>query len=585
MNLSEPFIRRPVMTTLVMICILVFGIISYKKLPVNNMPNVDYPTISVSVGYPGANPETMANTCATPLEKEFMTIEGLDSIASTSNTGSTNLVLQFNLEKNIDDASIDVQAAINRATPNLPQDLPYNPIYRKVNPAATPILYFALTSPSMDLADLYDYGNKFIGQRLSMIEGVSQVQTFGAAYAARIQIDPEKLAAMQVGLDEISEAIQKGTVDFPTGILYGKKNEFTVDVAGQLFKAEGYNDLVIKTKDGALVKISQIGRALNSLSNDKFYLNYTKKDFSAESVILAIQRQPGVNTVQIIKDIKKILPTIQKTLPASLELHHLYDQSEVIQESVDDVTLTLIIALILVIIVIYLSLGKILNTVIPSLALPLSIVGTFAIMLLLDFSLDILSLLALTLSIGFLVDDAIVVLENNVRHVQLGESPFEGTIKGSKEISVTIISMTICLIAVFIPMLFLGGLVGRLFREFAITIVTAVAISGIISLSLTPLLSSRFIPPYKKGKKGRIENFCDTCNEKLKNIYKKLLNIVMKHRLSTICVGIFCIIISVFLYIVLPKDFLPPQDIGFIQGFTRAQDGTSPFQMAKYQKK
>jgi len=585
MNISQPFIKRPVTTILVMVTILFFGITAYKSLPVSDLPNVDYPTIQVKVSYPGANAKTMATTCATPLEKEFMTIDGLNTITSQSSVGQTLLVLQFTLDKSMDSAALDVQSAINRAQPNLPKNLPYNPTYEKVNPSATPILYMALTSPSMTQSQLYDYGHTYLGQRISMTEGVSQVVTYGAPYAARIQVDPEKLAAMQVGIDEVADAIKLGNVNLPTGTLFGEKGEFTVEVQGQLLNAAMYQELAVKSQDGSLVKIKQIGRALDSLKDDKYYLHFSTKTTDKPAVIIAIQRQAGYNTVEVTDRIKQLLPNIKKTLPASLEIHEVFNKADTIVASVNDVKLTLLIAFILVVTVIFLSLGKVFNTVIPALALPMSMVGTFIIMYLLNFSIDILSLLALTLSIGFLVDDAIVVLENNVRHVQMGESPYEGTMKGSKEISMTVLSMSMCLISVFIPLLFMGGVVGRLFREFAITIIAAVFFSGFISLSLTPFLCSRFIPKYSEDeKKGFMEKTADFLNDKLKALYKICLTWVMKHRLIMLSIGLICILASFGFFIILPKAFLPDQDVGFLQGFTEARDGTSPFLMAKYQK-
>lgn len=582
-NISKPFITRPVATILVMLTILVFGMISYNNLPVSDLPNVDYPTIKVEVDYPGATPKTMANTCATPLEKEFMTIDGLDSITSSSINGKTTLILQFNLNKPIDSASQDVSTAINRAQPNLPKDLPNNPTFRKENPSATPILYLGISSDSMDMPTLYDYANTYIGQRLGMIEGVSQVETYGSPYAARIQVDPEKLSAMKVGLNDVATAIQKGNVDLPTGKLFGDKNEFTIDVDGQLERAEGYNELSIKTKDGSIVKIHQIGRALDSLQHDKYYVHFISKLADKEVVVLAVQRQPGKNTVRVINAINELLPKLKRSLPSSLVFHRIFDKSDSINESVADVKLTLFIAFVLVVAVIYLILGKLFDTIAPSAALPMSIIGTFSVMYLLGFSIDILSMLALTLSIGFLVDDAIVVLENNVRHVQMGKSAYNATMEGSQEIGMTIFSMTSCLVAVFIPMLFLPGVVGRLFREFAVTIVVAVFISGFVSLTLTPLLCSRFIKRRDEKSKTTVEKISDRLNNYLLSIYKKLLTYIMKHKLCVVAFGIFSLSASIFLFISLPKDFLPPDDIGFLQGATQAVDGTSPFEMARYQ--
>ena len=582
MNFSEIFIRRPVMTLLVMASILFFGFLSYNALPVSDLPNVDLPTIEVTVSYPGASPETMANSIATPLEQEFMTIEGIQSVFSTSNTGSTTIVLQFVLNRNIDSASTDVQAAISTAQPKLPSDLPNNPVYQKVNPSATPILYFAIVSKNMPLNELYDYGNTFIGQRLSMVEGVSQVITYGSPYAVRVQVDPEKLAAKQIGIDQVTSALQQGNVDLPLGTLYGQRDDYTVDVDGQIMKAPGYAELIIKNEDGSLVKVKDVGRALDSMQNDKFFQHYITHEGSDQCIILAIQRRPGANTVRVVQGIKAILEKLKPQLPDTLKIDTIYDQSESIVESVNDVKLTLFVAFLLVVAIIYLTLGKAINTIIPSLAIPMSIFGTFAVMLPMGFSVDILSLLAITLSVGFLVDDAIVVLENNVRHVQLGEKPFEASIKGSHEISVTILSMTLCLAAAFIPMLFMGGVVGKLFREFAVTIIVAVLISGFISLTLTPLLSSRFITSYSQNKRTRVEIFADATMEKLKNLYEPCLHWAMRHRLIMLGFGALSIVSSAILYTLIPMDFLPPDDVGFLQGFTLSRDGTSPYLMEKY---
>lgn len=583
MNLSEPFIRRPVMTILVMASILFFGLMAYVRMPVSDLPNVDMPTIQVSVSYPGASPDTMANAVTTPLEQQFMTIEGIQSIFSTSNTGSTTIVLQFALDRDVDAASTDVQAAISRAQPNLPSNLPNQPTYEKLNPAATPILYYVITSPNMTMGDLYDYGNTFIGDRISMVEGVAQVLTYGSAYAVRIQVDPEKLAAKNIGLDQVTEQVRLSNVDLPLGTLYGKRDDYTVDVDGQIMRAPGYNELIIKNQDGDLVKIKDIGRALDSVQDDKYFMNYVTPQGTEPCVILGIQRLPGQNTVQIAHSINATLAKLKPQLPSSLKILSIYDQSESIIAAVDDVKLTLFIAFLLVVTVIYFSLGKALNTVIPSLSLPLSIFGTFGVMFLLGYSIDILSLLALTLSIGFLVDDAIVVLENNVRHAQLGEPPLEASLKGSREISITVLSMTLCLTAAFIPLLFMGGVVGKLFREFAVTIIIAVLFSGFVSLSLIPMLSARFIKPYSQDeKKPKMEQLSDAINARLKALYEPCLHWAMRHRLVMLAMGLVSIFGSLVLFQLVSKDFLPPDDVGFIQGFTLARDGTSPFLMDKY---
>lgn len=570
------------MTILVMASIFFFGVLAYHSLPVSDLPNVDMPTIQVSVNYPGANPDTMANSVATPLEQQFMSIQAIQSVISTSNTGSSNIILTFDLDRNIDDASTDVQAAITAAMPQLPTNLPSNPTYEKVNPAATPILYFALVNPNMTMGQLYDYGNTFLGERMSMIEGVSQVITYGAPYAARIQVDPEKLAAKNIGLDEVVRSIGGANIDVPTGTLWGPRDDFTIEADGQLMNAAGYSEVIIKNQDGGLVKIKDVGRALDSVQNDKYFMRYIDKEGSHTCIILAIQRLAGANTVQIVDNINHLLVDMKSQLPDTLKIYRIYDQSETIIEGVRDVQMTLGVAFCLVVLIIFLILGKALNTIIPSISLPISIAGTFAAMLVLGFSLDILSLLGLTLCIGFLVDDAIVVLENNVRHVQQGVPPFEAALTSAKEISVTVLSMTLCLTAAFIPMLFMGGVVGRLFRELAVTIIVAVLISGFVSLTLTPMLSSRFVRPYDESKKTKMERFSDLVNEWMRKLYEPCLHWAMRHKLTMLGCGLGSILFSLLLFKTLPQDFLPPDDVGFVQGWSLARDGTSPYLMFDY---
>jgi HAE1 family hydrophobic/amphiphilic exporter-1 len=571
------------MTLLVMSAIFFFGLLSYQALPVSDLPNVDMPTIQVSVSYPGASPDLMANAVSTPLEQQFMTIEGIQTIFSSSSTGSSSIILQFALDRDIDAASTDVQAAISRAQPYLPSNLPNQPTYEKVNPAATPILWFGLISPNMTLGELYDYANIFIGKRLSMIDGVAQVSPYGSPYAVRIQVDPEKLAAKNIGLDQVTSLIQAGNVDLPLGTLYGNREDYTIEADGQMLSAPPYSELIIKNASGDLVKIKDVGRSLDSIQNDKTFMKKYTREGAHQAVFLSVQRLPGKNTVEIIQKVDKVLEELKAQLPQNLTLFKTYDQSDSIIEGVRDVKITLLVAFLLVVAIIYVLLGKALNTIIPTLALPLSILGTFGIMYLLGFSLDILSLLALTLSIGFLVDDAIVVLENIVRHVQAGEKPFDAALKATREISVTVLSMTLCLISAFIPMLFMGGVIGKLFREFAVTIIVAVLISGFVSLTLTPMLASRFVRPYEKGeKKPRMEEWADAINEKLKRIYEPLLRLAMKHRFWMLFCGLFSIVASIFLYKQVPTDFLPPDDVGYIQGYTQSRDGTSPFLMNHY---
>ena len=457
MNLSEPFIRRPIMTTLVMISILFLGLVAFDALPVSDLPNVEYPTIQVSTGYPGASPSAMANYVTSPLERQFTSIDGIETISSSSSTGNSLIVLQFDLNKNLDAAAQDVQAALNRATPYLPANLPNNPVYTKTNPAQSPIMYIAVTADSIPLGQLYEYAYTIIGRRLGMIDGISSVNVYGSKSAVRIQINPDLLAAHQIGLEEISNAIIQGNPQKPVGSLYGSDVKYTLTVDGQMKTAEEYNELIIRNTSGALLKIKDIGIATNSLDNDKFALNFYTKDKEVPCVIVAIVKQVGANTIKATTNAKELLDSIKDEIPGALTLHTLFDQSVWIIESIHDVELTLIVAFLLVVIVVLFYLGKLLDTVIPILALPLSIIGTFGMMYLYGFTIDILSLLAITLSIGFLVDDAIVVLENITRHVEMGKTRWEAALNGSKEITFTVLSMTFCLVAIFIPLVFLGG--------------------------------------------------------------------------------------------------------------------------------
>lgn len=585
MNISAIFIRRKVMTILVMLTVAFFGVLSYNALSVSDLPDVDYPTIEVNISYPGASPETIANNVVVPLEQQFATISGIQSISSTSYTGSANIVLQFVLTKNIDLAAPDVQAAINAASAQLPKDLPYAPTYQKVNPTATPIFFLVLRSNTMTLGQLYDYAHSVVGERISIVNGVSQVQTYGQPYAVRVQVDPQKLAARGIGIDQIGQSIKDANVYLPVGTLFSEKNEYTIAVDGQIYDGDKYNPLIMKSeKNGAIVRLRDVGKAFDSLQNDKIYVKFFQGDDSEEMVALGIQKQPGANTLSVIQDIKTLLPKLQSELPGSLKMYTMYDQSEYILESVDDVKLTLLLAMALVVIVIFFYLGKFVDTIIPAIAIPMSILGTFIIMYYFKFTIDILSLLAITLSIGFLVDDAIVVLENIVRHVEMGESPLEAAMNGSKEIGFTILSMTLCLCSVFIPLIFMEGIIGRILHEFAVTIVATVMISGVISLTLTPLLCSKFIPQKSKdAKKSKTEELSDKINHFMLRLYKPSLEWSLKHRKTLFLSGFGCFALTLFLVITLPKDFIPGDDIGFVQGFTVTSDGTSPFQMAANQ--
>src|SRR5574341_1501259 len=486
------FIRRPIMTTLVMAGILFFGIMGYRLLPVSDLPNVDFPTIQVTASLPGASPETMASAVATPLEKQFSTIAGIDSMTSSSALGLTNITIQFSLDRNIDAAAQDVQTAIGKAASQLPPGMPTPPTYQKVNPADQPIMYLALSSPTLPLYTVDEYAETLLAQRISTISGVAQVQVFGSQkYAVRVQLDPNALASRGIGIDEVQKAVAQGNVNLPTGTLYGPHQAFNVQATGQLTDAAAYRPLIVAYRNGSPVRLEQLGQVIDSVQTDKVASWYN----GVRAIVLAIQRQPGTNTVEVVDSIRQLLPTFRAQIPASVNLSVLYDRSISIRDSVHDVEFTLFLAIILVVLVIFLFLRNLSATVIPSLALPMSIVGTFAAMYLLGYTVDNLSLMALTLSVGFVVDDAIVMLENIVRPMEGGHDRMEAAREGSREIGFTIVSMTLSLAAVFIPVFFMGGVVGRLLHEFAATIIAAILISGLVSLTLTPMLCSRFRRP------------------------------------------------------------------------------------------
>ncbi|MDZ8221448.1 efflux RND transporter permease subunit [Nostoc sp. ChiVER01] len=580
MNLSEPFIRRPIMTTLVMAAILIFGFMSYRLLPISDLPSVDYPTIQVSASRPGASPETMAASVARPLEKQFSSIAGLDSLNSTSTLGQTQITLQFNLSRNIDDAAQDVQAAISGASGQIANDLPNPPTYSKVNPADQPILYLYLDSPTLPLSQVDNYAETYLAQKLSTINGVAQVAVYGSQkYAARIQLDPQQLAARQIGLDQVATAIQQGNVNLPTGSLSGNHKNFTVQTNGQLEDAAAYRQLIVSYKDGMPIYLNQLGRIIDSVENDKVASWYN----NTRAIILTIQRQPGTNTVQVVDTIKKLLPDLRDQIPASVEIGILYDASQSIRDSVDDVRFTLILTIALVILVIFIFLRNLSATVIPSLALPVSLIGTFAVMYLLHYSLDNLSLMALTLSVGFVVDDAIVMLENIVRHMEMGERPLEAALNGSREIGFTILSMTLSLVAVFIPMLFMSEVLGRLFHEFAVTIAVAILVSGFVSLTLTPMLCSRFLRPVDHANQSRLYQASEYVFDRFLALYDWSLKKVLKYHLTTMILSAFLLAVTVGLLVIVPKGFIPSEDTGQITGITQAAQDASFDNLVQHQ--
>ncbi len=584
-SISDLFIYRPVMTTLVMLGILIFGIAAYRNLPVSDLPNVDFPTIQVSASLPGANPETMASAVATPLEKQFSTIAGIDSMTSTSALGTTSITLQFALSRNIDAAAQDVQSAISAALGQLPKDMPTPPTFRKVNPADSPILYVALTSATLPLSKLDEYGETLMAQQISMVSGVAQVMVYGSQkYAVRIQLDPNKLANKDLGLDQVAQAISNANVNLPTGTLYGPHVAYTIQANGQIQAAKGYRNLIVAYRNGKPVRLKDVGTSLDSVENNKTAAWYNTPESSRRSVVLAIQRQPGTNTVAVAKDVRSLIEKLGDQLPASVSLHLLFDRSQSIRQSVSDVKLTLLLTLFLVVMVIFVFLRNVSATTIPSLALPMSIIGTFAVMYFLNYSLDNLSLMALTLCVGFVVDDAIVMLENIVRHMEMGEKPFAAALSGAREIGFTILSMTLSLAAVFIPVLFMGGILGRLFHEFAVTIGVAILISGFISLTLTPMLCSRFLRPPGEEKHGRFYNAFERFFQKMLDTYKKGLKWSLAHRRSIMIFSAVILLATGYLFKIIPKGFMPSEDNGQIFGFTQAAQGISYDAMVRHQK-
>ncbi|HEX6275466.1 MAG TPA: efflux RND transporter permease subunit, partial [Polyangiaceae bacterium] len=534
MNVSRPFVSRPIATSLVMIAILAFGIMAYLRLPVAALPDVDFPTIEVSASLPGASAETMASSVATPLEREFSTIDGLDEMSSQSSLGSTSITLQFDLKRDLDSAAQDVQSSIARAARRLPDGMPQAPSYRKVNPADQSILLLALSSKTLPLYAVDEFAETRLAQTISQVRGVAQVNVFGSQkYAVRVQADPQKLAGLKVGLDEIASAIRSANVNLPTGTLYGPRKAFAIEADGQLEDASAYSKLIVAFRNGAPVRLENVGRALDSVENDKTTAWFATKKGAERAVILGIQKQPGANTVEVTEAIHRLLPRFREEIPGSIALDVLYDRSLTIRESVHDVELTLVFTFALVVMVIFLFLRRAVATIIPSLSMPLAVLATFAVMHLLGYSLNNLSLMALTLSIGFVVDDAIVVLENVVRHVEMGKSPLKAAYDASAEIGFTIVSMTLSLVAVFVPFLFMGGILGRLFEEFAVTIAVAILVSGFVSLTLTPMMASRLLKAGAQQHSGWFYRVTERAFERSLAFYDRTLRAVLRRRRAT----------------------------------------------------
>ncbi|MBT2115714.1 efflux RND transporter permease subunit [Dyella sp. LX-66] len=582
MSLPELCIRRPVMTTLLMAALLVFGIAAYPRLAVNELPNVDFPTISISASLPGASPETMASAVATPLESQLSTIAGISSMSSTSALGSTSITLTFELDRSIDGAAQDVQSAISAALRQLPKEMTTPPTFRKVNPADAPIMYLTMTSSTLPMSQVDEYAETELAQRLSMVDGVAQVNVYGSQkYAVRVSVDPARLVGTGVGIDQVQAAIAAANVNQATGSLYGTRQQLPIRSEGQLMRAAAYNDVVVAYRNGAPVRIRDLGRAFDSVQNDLAASWYNGE----RAIVLAIQRQPGANTVETVDRIKALLPGFTAGLPPSVKLNTLYDRSVSIRASVDDVQFTLVLAGVLVVLVIYLFLGNLSATLIPAIALPISVIGTFGVMYGLGYSLDNLSLLALTLAVGFVVDDAIVMLENIVRHMEAGLPPYEASLKGAGEIGFTIFSMTLSLIAVFIPVMFMGGIVGRLFHEFAVTISVAILISGVVAITLTPMLCSRFIRAHDHENKNWLIAGFDRGFNAVQRGYAGSLRWCMDRPLVVLAGFALSLAATVLLFYVTPKDFIPAGDTGQLRVTTEGPEDVSFDSMVARQQK
>jgi hydrophobic/amphiphilic exporter-1 (mainly G- bacteria), HAE1 family len=582
MSISGGFIKRPIMTTLVMAAIVIFGVFAYRLLPVSDLPNVDFPTIQVNASLPGASPDTMASSVATPLEKQFSTIAGIDSMTSTNVLGNTSITIQFALSRSLDGAALDVQSAISQAQGHLPPEMPTPPSFRKVNPADSPILYVALSSPTLKLSDVDEAAETTIAQRLSMVNGVAQVSVYGAQkYAVRVQVDPQALASRQIGIDEVTTALQAGNSNVPTGTLYGSASTFTILSNGKLSSASQFGPMIVAYRNGAPVRLNELGRVIDSVEENKTASWYNGN----RAIVLAILRQPGTNTVEVVDSIKKVLPQLEQQIPAAIQVSTLYDRSVSIRSSVNDVKFTLMLTICLVVMVIFVFLRNLSATIIPSLALPMSIIGTFSVMYLLGYSVDNLSLMALTLSVGFVVDDAIVMLENIVRHMEMGKTPMQAAMEGSTEIGFTILSMTISLTAVFIPLLFMGGIIGRLLHEFAVTIGVAILVSGFVSLSLTPMLCSRFLKSHAEQHHGRAYQMSERVFEGLLRGYDWSLQRVLRHKFIVFLLSLGLIALTGFLYSISRTGFIPDEDQGLIFAFTEARQGVAFSEMMELQQK
>jgi HAE1 family hydrophobic/amphiphilic exporter-1 len=585
-NISERFIRRPVMTVALTVSVILFGVFAYLELPVSDLPAVDYPVIQVQVNYPGATPETMANNVATPLERQFMQIPGLEMVTSNNGQGHSSFVLQFDLSKSLDGAATDVQAAITRASGQLPLDLPSPPTFTKTNPNDQPIQYLVLVSDTATEGQLYDYANTQVGERISILPGVSQVAVYGTQSAVRIKADPSTMAMRNISLEDLTNAVKNGTSYTGAGQFDGKHRTFLLQPQGQLSTAEQYEQLIVGQNSGAPVFLKDVATVKQGVQDERIDMRFWARGYPTPgaTVVVAVFRRAGANAVEVTKAVRDLLPSVQSQLPTSVRIVSAYDRSQTIVTSIKDVQATLYIAFVLVVMVIFVFLGRAADTLIPAVALPLSLLLTFVAMKILGYSLDNLSLMALTLAIGFLVDDAIVFLENTVRLMEEGQTALEASLNSAKEISFTILTMTLSLAAVFIPLVFMGGLVGRIFREFSITIVISILASGLVSLTLTPLMTSRLLSGRGAGtKKTLVERVIGAIERRVLGAYGRQLWFFLHHRWISVVIWLICLFGTGYFFYIIPKSFLPVGDSSFIRGVLIAQEGSSPEQMHAYQ--
>jgi len=583
MNISEVCIRRPVLTTLVTASLIVFGAFAYRLLPVAALPAVDFPTIQITATFPGASPETMSASVASPIERQLSTIAGISSMSSSSALGTTQITVQFDLGRNIDGAALDVQTALTVAARLLPIEMTTPPSFRKVNPGDFPVLFVSMRSDTMPLSAVDDYAETVLAPQVSQLPGIAQVVVYGAQkFAVRVQVNPVEAAARNISLEDIRNIVAKTNSSTPVGTMTGPKQSITLLATSAIEHAADYRDVVVAYRNGAPIKLDQVARVIDSVENDKVatYFNDTR------AIVLAIQRQPDANTVEVVDMVRAKLPQMRAQIPPAIELQPLFDRSISIRAAVADVQETLAIAITLVIMVIFLFLRKVSATIIPALAVPVSLIGTCAAMYAFGFSINNMTLLALTLSVGFVVDDAIVMLENIVRHIEGGMRPFEAALKGSREIGFTIVSITFSLIAVFIPVLLMGGMVGRVFREFAVSIAVAIIISGFVSLTLTPMLCARVLKSHTHGEK---QNFVlrafEALFEKMLRTYEWTLDFILTRKQIMLVVTLCTFVATIWLYTVVPKGFFPSEDTGYINGITEAATDISYPAMSELQRK